>query len=80
MDSLDALPSRSTARRATENPEGTGRFGQAMTSMRRKALAGMTAHYDFRAFEYLVDSGGNTGTLLLDLFERTPGLTPASPP
>ncbi|MDF1699945.1 MAG: methyltransferase [Planctomycetota bacterium] len=53
------------------NPEEAGRFGEAMSSMSRQAIAGITAHYDFSGFEHLVDVGGNRGTLLLDVLEHT---------
>ena len=51
-------------------PEEAGRFGEAMTSMSRQAIAGITAHYDFSGFEHIVDVGGNRGTLLLDILGR----------
>ena len=80
MDSCDSLTLRSYVRRATENPEEVGRFGQAMTSMSRQPIAGITAHDHFSAFEHIVDVGGNRGMLLLKILEHRPGLIPASPP
>ena len=55
------------------SPDEAGRFGQAMASMSRQAIDGITAHYDFGDFEHIVDVGGNRGTLLLDILEHTDG-------
>jgi hypothetical protein len=55
------------------NPEQAGRFGQAMSNMSRQAIAAITEHFDFSGFEHIVDVGGNRGTLLLDVLEKTAG-------
>jgi hypothetical protein len=55
------------------HPEEAGRFGEAMSSMSRQAINGITGHYDFSGFEHIVDVGGNRGTLLLDILEHTKG-------
>ena len=53
-------------------PEQAGRFGQAMTSMSRQAIEGITANFDFGRFEHIVDVGGSRGTLLLEVLGRNP--------
>jgi hypothetical protein len=71
---FDEVYGRSIYQYLQENPEVAKLFGATATTFHGQAMAPIVASYDFSAYGVVVDVGGGSGALLVELLRNYPSM------